>query len=215
VETSDLEFKLGVPVVGYLFQLPCPVVDQRGQFTGWDDQYDVSYVPGPQGVSNSPGPWSVLHFQPPADVEPPYELANSGFTSVPWFISGAVKPTQRDLWEWVLSDLPWFNAEWHCDPVAFAHVKGMIDGLPHVSSLDPTTAADSDPITITGYNFTGTTDVQCMRGPDGVGVDDFTVVSDTEITTTVPALSDGVSTWRITNANGPQLDSAVSFIVAS
>lgn len=64
---------------------------------------------------------------------------------------------------------------------------------PAISSFTPTTGPVGTPVTITGFGFTGTSDVQF--GSVSAGLGNFTVDSDTQITATVP---DGAVTAPIT-----------------
>ena len=68
------------------------------------------------------------------------------------------------------------------------------DLIPIVSSFNPTSGTAGTAVTILGVNFTGTTSVK-FNGVEA----SFTVVSDGEIHTTVPA---GATTGRITVTNG-------------
>jgi len=90
--------------------------------------------------------------------------------------------------------------------------------LPVVTNVSPPIAgnnADSN-ITITGENFAGATDVILNDGVNSAPVQSFSIISEKEITATVPGgLDEGFYDILVTTANGANAVSAVKFRVSS
>ena len=80
---------------------------------------------------------------------------------------------------------------------AFTVIPAPTIPAPTIRSFSPTSGGPGRHVTITGTNFTGAIAVEL-----GTTVVSFTVISSTQITATVPAMSNGRYRWSVTTPSG-------------